>query len=223
MNYEFHEVANIFPMMTDSEYDGLVEDIKKNGQIDPIWIYQGKIIDGRNRYNACQRLSIEPIVKEWDGKGSLVDFVISKNLHRRQLTATQRIQALTKADGLKEAEREAARERMISSLKQNTATSEPKERTNKGETVEKLGEIFGVGPTSIYAYNRVKREGSPELIEAMDKEKVSIDKASKIVKLPKEEQAEVINKILHNEPADIKPYRLKCVPIPTTVSSTLKW
>ena len=69
---EFHEVANLFPMMTPDEFAGLKEDIDRNGQIDPVWIHDGKIIDGRNRYLACTELGIEPLTREWNGDGDLV-------------------------------------------------------------------------------------------------------------------------------------------------------
>jgi ParB-like chromosome segregation protein Spo0J len=50
---EFHSVANIFPMMTGKEFEALKQDILTNGLKEPIWLYEGKIIDGRNRYLAC--------------------------------------------------------------------------------------------------------------------------------------------------------------------------
>ncbi len=39
---EFHEIANIFPLMEGSEFEDLVSDIKSNGLIDPVWLYEGK-------------------------------------------------------------------------------------------------------------------------------------------------------------------------------------
>ena len=51
---QFHEVASIFPMMNDAELQDLAADIRANGLIDAIWTYRGQIIDGRNRYLACQ-------------------------------------------------------------------------------------------------------------------------------------------------------------------------
>ncbi len=68
---EFHDVANLFPMMTTDEFSELKEDISRNGQIDPVWIHDGKIIDGRNRYLACTELGIEPLTREWNGDGDL--------------------------------------------------------------------------------------------------------------------------------------------------------
>src|SRR6266571_3153231 len=87
---EFHEVASIFPMMGDEEYKALVDNIRTKGLLEPIWIYQGKIIDGRNRYNACLETGVEPRFREWNGNDSLVEFVVSLNFHRRHLTSSQR-------------------------------------------------------------------------------------------------------------------------------------
>lgn len=35
----------------------------------------GKITDGRNRFRVCEIAWVEPRFKEWDGNGSLVDYV----------------------------------------------------------------------------------------------------------------------------------------------------
>ena len=88
---EFHEAANIFPILTGQDYFALREDIKSNGLIEPIVTFEGKILDGRNRYTACLDLGIEPAYEEWrNGHGTPLSYVISKNLHRRHLNETQR-------------------------------------------------------------------------------------------------------------------------------------
>jgi hypothetical protein len=87
---QIHEIANLFPMMSEDEYRALVADIRKKGLLEPIWTYQGQIIDGRNRYRACEELGIEPRYREWNGQGSLVAFVVSLNLQRRHLTSSQK-------------------------------------------------------------------------------------------------------------------------------------
>ena len=86
---QIHEVANIFPEMDNASFAALKADIKANGLLEPIWIHDGKIIDGRHRYRACCELGIQPQFKQWDGSGSLVQFVVSLNLHRRHLTSSQ--------------------------------------------------------------------------------------------------------------------------------------
>jgi hypothetical protein len=86
----FHEVTTIFPPMEEEEYRSLVADIQEHGLREPIWTYQGKIIDGRHRSCACEQLGIEPTYREWDGNGSLTAFVVSLNLERRHLTSSQR-------------------------------------------------------------------------------------------------------------------------------------
>jgi hypothetical protein len=89
--YEFHEVANIFPLIEGKEFSDLVEDVKKNGLYESIWLHEGKIIDGRNRYRACLQAGVEPRFKNWDEKGTLVDFVMSENMARRHLDEAQRV------------------------------------------------------------------------------------------------------------------------------------
>jgi ParB-like chromosome segregation protein Spo0J len=89
--YEFHPFADAFPMMTDREHAELVADIKANGLLEPIMFYQDKILDGRNRYKACRELGIRAMLHDFGGDDAeALAFVISKNLMRRQLTASQR-------------------------------------------------------------------------------------------------------------------------------------
>jgi len=88
---EFHEIANIFPLMDGPEFTALVEDIRTNGLLDPIITHDGKIIDGRNRYRACVEAGVAPRFEVWKQNGqSLKSWVVSKNLIRRQLNETQR-------------------------------------------------------------------------------------------------------------------------------------
>jgi hypothetical protein len=86
---DFHEVAKLFPLIEGQEFEDLVKDIRENGLQQSIWTYQGKIIDGRNRYRACMRAGVTPHYQEWDGKGSLVAFAVSLNVKRRHLTSSQ--------------------------------------------------------------------------------------------------------------------------------------
>ena len=108
---EFHPAANIFPLMAEDEFARLVGDITVNGQLEPIWLdSEGRIIDGRNRYMACLLAKVQPITKTWTGSGSVVDFAVSLNLHRRHLTPSQRACVATEMLPLLE---EEARSRQV--------------------------------------------------------------------------------------------------------------
>jgi hypothetical protein len=87
--YEFHEPCRIFPRCTDEELQLLVSDIRENGLLTPITLYECKILDDRNRYLACQILNKEPEYVEFDGDTPL-PFVINRNLCRRHLSESQR-------------------------------------------------------------------------------------------------------------------------------------
>ena len=46
-NLEAHPLATLFRMMTDDELESLKGSIRENGLLEPIRLYQGKILDGR--------------------------------------------------------------------------------------------------------------------------------------------------------------------------------
>ena len=87
--FEYHNLANLFPFMSPGEFQLLCDDISKNGLLNPIILFEGKILDGRNRHRACSSLGIEPTYKEFNGTDPF-SFVVSQNLHRRHLSNSQR-------------------------------------------------------------------------------------------------------------------------------------
>jgi hypothetical protein len=94
--YEFHPLANLFPLMEGEDFAQLVEDIRVNGLRNAIMLHEGKILDGRNRYRACLEAGVEPATMPWKeewthhGTGGALGYVLSANLHRRHLTTDQR-------------------------------------------------------------------------------------------------------------------------------------
>lgn len=109
--YGFHPLAEMFPAMSDGELAELAKDIEQNGQLHPIRVIGDQIIDGCNRYRACQIAGVEPVVEEYEGSTDeeiLIRYVMSCNISRRQLTSSQR--AMLAADLLPRLEA-AAKER----------------------------------------------------------------------------------------------------------------
>jgi len=87
-NLELHPLCSYFPRMNDSDFNALKSDINANGQLHPIFLLDGMILDGGNRYRALTELGIVPICEEYTGNNP-VQFVLSSNLHRRHLTQGQ--------------------------------------------------------------------------------------------------------------------------------------
>jgi hypothetical protein len=85
---ELHPLCTYFPRMTAEEYNSLKDDLVRNGQNQPIYTYNGFILDGGNRYRALTEAGVEPIIQEYNGTDP-VSFVLSQNLHRRHLSQGQ--------------------------------------------------------------------------------------------------------------------------------------
>jgi ParB-like nuclease family protein len=91
MILEPHPLCGLFPVMDPEELQALADDMKSNGQLEPIVLLDGKILDGRNRYLACKKAGREPIAVNYDmASGSPEEFVWSKNAERRHLTPDQK-------------------------------------------------------------------------------------------------------------------------------------
>lgn len=92
--YLFHELSSYLPLLEGDEFDALVEDIRLYGQIEPAVLYEGKLLDGRNRYRVCKLLKQDLITKEWKpstATGSTpLQYVISENIMRRHLNTAQK-------------------------------------------------------------------------------------------------------------------------------------
>ncbi len=86
---KFHPLAEDYPLMETPALKTLGESMKANGQREPIWVLDRQILDGRNRFKACEIAGIEPVFADYEGpadEASLRAFIEDKNEHRRHLT-----------------------------------------------------------------------------------------------------------------------------------------
>jgi len=87
----FHPLADMFPLMQGHEFDELVSDIERRGLLFAITVFDGQIVDGRNRALACQKAGVEPTYTPFQGTAEdLPQFIVSVNIHRRHLKPDQR-------------------------------------------------------------------------------------------------------------------------------------
>lgn len=86
---EHHPVADLFPMLPEDELKDLAADIAERGLLQPIVLDKdGRILDGRNRYAACELASVEPEFETYDGDDP-DGYALAVNIARRHLTKGQ--------------------------------------------------------------------------------------------------------------------------------------
>jgi hypothetical protein len=173
-----HPLADLFPALSGEAGHALAADIAAHGVREAIWLYQGQILDGRNRYNICRALVIACPTRDYTGDDPL-GFVVSMNLHRRHLTESQR--ALV-----------AAR---LATMRQGERTDlEPSENSPKVSQA-KAAELLNISDFSLRAAKTVRAEAQPEVIRAVETGTMAVSAAAKLAKLPVGVQREVVRQL----------------------------
>jgi N6-adenosine-specific RNA methylase IME4/ParB-like chromosome segregation protein Spo0J len=167
--YEFHPLANVFPLIEGAEFDELVADIRERGLHEPIVVLEDMILDGRNRYRACMAAGVEPTFTVYTGDDPLA-YVISLNLKRRHLDESQRAMVAAKLATLK--------------LGDN--------QHSEGLPIGRGSELLNVGERTVARAREVQEHGAPELVHAVEQGVVSVTAAADIATQPIEEQREIV-------------------------------
>ena len=183
---KFHDAANLFPMEEETIGE-LAEDIRKNGQMIPIQLYHGDLLDGRRRWTACQQLGIE--AKSIDvNPADPFGYVISLNLHRRQLTPSQKAMVAAR---YREYFDKAAKERQIAAQNNNAAKAVPANLPGQsGDARDLAGKALGVGGKSVDHATKVLTKGVPELVKAVEEGRMAVSSAAVLASEPEEVQKE---------------------------------
>jgi DNA-binding NarL/FixJ family response regulator len=158
-HYPHHEAADKYPMIEGEAFAAFKADIKANGQVMPIYIQNGLIIDGRNRQKACAELGIEPIYQEIEGDPH--ELADSLNLHRRHLTKDQRNDLIMKKRAEGKSTRQIAEEVGVS----HQTVKNVMDSTVNNLTVETPTEITGKDGKKRKATGRKKSEASQVINE----------------------------------------------------------
>ncbi|SPL63603.1 Spo0J and IME4 domain-containing protein [Ochrobactrum soli] len=172
MIYPAHPLADIFPMIADPDLKVLAADIAANGQVEPILLLEGQVLDGRNRQAACLLAGVEPIYSDFTGADPL-SYVLSKNLHRRHLNESQRAMA---AALIVDWER---------GVNQTTAGA-------ANLQTRRAAEKLSVSERSVFSAKRIREHGAPELIEAIRAGSVKVHTGAALSELQHTEQARVV-------------------------------
>lgn len=185
----FHPLANLFPLIEGQAFAELVEDVRVNGLREPIVLFEGQILDGRNRYRAGREAGlIGPDGRQANGpispinltrqflpqvEGDPLAFVLSLNLHRRHLSTSQR--AMIGAE--------------IAGMRRGRPGENPQ---YCGISAAQAAQRLNVAPRSIEMARVVREQGADEVVDAVRAGSLTVAAASDLATLPKERQREAI-------------------------------
>lgn len=175
---------NFFPEMLPDDYKRLKDDIDANGYdvSYPIWFYEGQILDGWNRERACIELGIEPVYAEFTGSATdAIEFVMRSN-KRRNLTSSQWACLAVEADEIIYTLKQEAKERQLSTLKQNSTDSQLIDERITSRTDDKIADIFNTNRTYVNEAQKLKNE-KPELFEEVKTGQKTITEVKKEEKI----------------------------------------
>ena len=187
-----HPICLLIPSADDDELQDLTDDIRAHGLIAPIVLFEGMILDGRNRAAACERAGVAPRYVSFEGgREDALILVVSHNLKRRHLTKQAIADALVAAEDFNlhytllepAAAAEAAVDRP--EARPVIKITEPKTASSR-----KLAQAAGrvVSHVMIAATRKVKEKGEPELQEAVRRGRIGVQDAAKAADLPPEQQ-----------------------------------
>lgn len=178
-----HPAAEIFPLLADDELRDLADDIKANGLLEPIWLHDGAILDGRNRWAACQMVGVEPRTRNYTGDDP-VGFAVSLNLKRRHLTTGQKaFVALEVLPLYREQARKSQGERndlTRTDFQAELPESQPVSSRER-ESRERAAKAVGVSGRAVAQAKRLT-ENAPDLAVEVKAGSFPLDRAERIVR-----------------------------------------
>lgn len=177
LSYEFHPIANIFPLIEGQAFQDLMADVLKHGVREPVWVYEGKILDGRNRYRAAKTMRVACPMQEYTGNDPTA-FVVSLNLHRRHLNESQRGMVAAKLANLENGQKTSSANLQSTPVSQSDAA-----------------DMLNVSTRTVAAAAKVQAEAPQEVSKAVEAGSVSINLATQFVALPDEDKQDAVQAI----------------------------
>lgn len=173
-NLTRHPLSAYWGEMSPDEFQALVDDIEANGQRTPIWLFDGMVLDGWHRYNACQHLLLPCESKVLPEDESPADWVISQNGRRRSQTSSQRALAVTQCQDWAHLG--------VNQHRGSAPGSHP-------ASAAQMAKLAGVSARTIAHAKVVISKAIPEVRTAVQTGKLGVKKAAPIAQLPSDEQA----------------------------------
>lgn len=127
-----------FPEVTGDQYERLKDDIRRNGQLNPILVHGSEVVDGWTRYRVCCELGLEILVLEVSHQDG-IQATLSSQFNRGSFSKLQK----------------AA---IIHDAVEMVGRGRPKKESEADPFLNDLAQRYGVSKSYLKLVSRVKRE-----------------------------------------------------------------
>lgn len=178
------EFEALIPPLTQDEFNQLRENILEVNEVyDPLITWQGLLIDGHNRWRIIQEnpeVTYKTIEVIFYDRNEAKLWIINNQLGRRNL---EKSDAIDLAEKRVEVTAQMAREKQLSTLKQNADRSVQMDKTEETpiNTREEIAKTAGVSTGTVARYQEVKKK-APELVPKIKSGEMTIGGAYKAIK-----------------------------------------
>lgn len=199
------ELRDFIPPLSGEEKKQLEDSLLKYGYKGaPIYIWNGYIVDGHNRYELCKKHNIEFPTEELilGDDATIIDvmeWMINTQLGRRNLPPQQRIAVVKKFEKKIQEQANTKKEESNQQFYGNRYTGKvdcspngEESKKDKYHTDKELAKLAGVGTGTIARYNHVMNSDDEELKKKVLADEVKINTAYEKVR-EKEKKKENIN------------------------------
>ena len=176
--YILSPMALLFPELSPSEFQQMVESIAQRGLQNPITRWRGQIIDGRHRYEACLLAGVEPRFQDLPDDANPLELVMDQNASRRHMSESQRAIAAHKLFEASSGDWAALGLPGVSANLQRFSLAAAAERFNVSRrSVSHAGKVTGRDSRAVPALQQAAEQGT-----------VTVSDASRAVNQPPEIQ-----------------------------------
>jgi hypothetical protein len=167
MRPELHPACAAFPPLPTLELQALADDIKENGLLLPITLVpDGRILDGRCRWDACEIAGVEPRTEVYTGDDPY-RFVISRNERRRHLPLVERAWIAEELANLAHGSNQHQR---VDRVKTRPTLTRPEAAAAMDISEATVGQV-----------RLLKKQASPHIIDMVKRGDLGIDSAARAV------------------------------------------
>lgn len=151
--------ANLFPFPVKEVYESMKADIKENGQKVPIdHNRKGYILDGYTRYKITKELKLKPLteLREFDTEVEEIEFILSMNNQRRDLTSPQKFLAF-----------EDYRQELLKLNKEHSKSADREKPSPHGQSATVIAKKAGVSMATAERMIYIINNGTKEDIDKL--------------------------------------------------------